>query len=148
MRWSWLYHVVRVALGAVFIYAAVGKIAQPAEFAREVDNYRLLPYVAVVLTAVVLPWLELLCGVGLIVRRWATGSALLVAIMLAVFTAALVSALVRGLDISCGCFALSGEASKVSLVRVFEDCVMLAAAVWIWWREEVRRNRVRALTAS
>ncbi|MGQ9559729.1 MAG: MauE/DoxX family redox-associated membrane protein [Candidatus Oleimicrobiaceae bacterium] len=146
MKWSWLYQVVRVALGALFIYAAAGKILQPAEFAREVDNYRLLPYGAVVLTAVVLPWLELFCGVGLIVHRWARGSALLVAIMLGVFTAALVSALARGLDISCGCFALSGEASKVSLLRVLEDCVMVAAAVWIWWKEEA--NQVRARTAT
>lgn len=148
MKWSWLYQVVRVALGALFIYAAVGKILQPTEFAREVDNYRLLPYGAVVLTAVVLPWLELLCGVGLIVRRWARGSALLVVIMLGVFTATLVSALVRGLDISCGCFALSAEASKVSLLRVLEDCVMLATAVWVWWKEEARANQVRAGTAT
>jgi uncharacterized membrane protein YphA (DoxX/SURF4 family) len=135
MRWAWFDHLLRVALGAVFVYAAVGKIAQPAEFARQVDNYRLLPYFAVVLTAMVLPWLELLCGMGLILRRWVKGSALLITIMLVVFTVGLVSALVRGLDISCGCFSLSGEASKVSLWRVVEDLVMLAAAVWIGRRE-------------
>ena len=135
MRWAGFDHLLRVALGAVFVYAAVGKIAQPAEFARQVDNYRLLPYFAVVLTAMVLPWLELLCGMGLILRRWVKGSALLITIMLVVFTVGLVSALVRGLDISCGCFSLSGEASKVSLWRVVEDLVMLAAAVWIGRRE-------------
>ncbi|MDZ7270873.1 MAG: DoxX family membrane protein [candidate division KSB1 bacterium] len=129
------YHLVRIALGAVFVYAAVGKIADPAGFLRDVDNYRLLPFFAAGLTAIILPWLELLCGLGLILRRWVQGSAMLIAAMLVLFIAGLVSALVRGLDISCGCFAIGSEASRVSVMRVLEDSVMLAAALWVWWKE-------------
>ncbi|MCR4438698.1 MAG: MauE/DoxX family redox-associated membrane protein [bacterium] len=136
MKWWLPYLAVRIVLGIIFVYAAVGKIADPAEFVRDVDNYRLLPYLAVALTAAILPWLELLCGIGLIIGRWTRGSAFLVAVMLVVFLAGLISALARGLDIDCGCFSLGSEASKVSLYRVLEDVLMLAAAVWIWRREE------------
>ncbi|MBC7185930.1 MAG: DoxX family membrane protein [Calditrichaeota bacterium] len=136
MKGRFPFVVVRVVLGFIFVCAAVGKIADPAAFACDVDNYRLLPYLAVTLTAAVLPWLELLCGVSLIIGRWTRGSALLVAVMLVAFLAGLISALARGLDIDCGCFTLGSEASKVSLHRVLEDVVMLAAALWIWRREE------------
>ncbi len=144
MRRQLWYRLVRMALGAIFVYAALGKIADPSSFLRDVDNYRLLPFFASSLIATVLPWLELLCGLGLILGRWARGSAMLVTAMLLVFLVAIVSALVRGLDISCGCFAVGSQASRVSMMRVLEDIGMLAAALWVWWREERRRELVAA----
>ena len=69
----------RLALGAVFLYAAWTKLRQPwALFALSIDAYGLLPEPAVIAVARVLPWAELLLG-GLLVSgrllRWSAGAA-------------------------------------------------------------------------
>ncbi len=124
--------VLRIALGAIFIYAAVGKILDPSAFAADIDNYRMLPYFLVALMAAILPWLELSCGLLLIIGRWLPGATLLIMLMNLVFVIAIASALVQGLDIPCGCFALSKEASRVGLVKIIEDMMFLLAAFFIY----------------
>lgn len=116
-------------LAVVFIYAALGKIADPAAFAQQIDHYRLLPWPAVAAAAVVLPWLELLCGLLLIGGRWIQGASLWLIVLNGVFIAAIASAMVRGLDIDCGCFSLPGHPSQVSLQRIVEDVFFLLIAV-------------------
>ena len=56
----------RIILGGVFIYASLDKIANPAEFAKAVGNYHVLPFGVENLLALVLPWMELLVGLALI----------------------------------------------------------------------------------
>ena len=52
----------------------------------------------------------------------------MVAGLMAVFTLAVLAALVRGLDIECGCFG-TADASQVGVVKVLENLGMLALAV-------------------
>lgn len=47
--------VVRLFLGAVFVYASLDKILHPQAFAEMVYNYQLLPDVLINLTAIILP---------------------------------------------------------------------------------------------
>lgn len=84
--------VARVLLGALFIYMGVNKISHPIEFLKQINLYHMLPVdppYAMNLTAIALPWLEVVCGVGLILGLWIRGAALSIAIMLAVFTPAI-----------------------------------------------------------
>ena len=119
----------RVILGIVFIYSSYEKILQPGEFAVAVDNYRILPYELVNIFAIFLPWLEFFCGVALMLGfYWRTG-ALLVGLMLVTFIIALTSALIRRLDIDCGCF---GVGQSVSIWRIFEDIVLLVLAFMVY----------------
>lgn len=134
-RWiDRLLLLLRLALGAVFVYASIDKIANPAGFAVAIGHYQMLPYILIAVMAAVLPWLELACGIALIVNRWTPGASLLIILMNAVFIAAIASALARGLDISCGCFSTSGAGSRVGLTRLIEDIGFLAAAAFIYWR--------------
>ncbi|NLP11366.1 DoxX family membrane protein [bacterium] len=119
-------------LAAVFIFAALGKIADPATFAEQIDRYRLLPWPAVAAAAVVLPWLELLCGLLLIRGRCIQGASLWLIVLNGVFIVAIASAIVRGLDIDCGCFSLQGQTSRVSLQRIAEDVFFLVIALLIF----------------
>jgi putative oxidoreductase len=121
---------VRISLGAIFIYAAVLKIADPVAFAGSVAAYRILPYFASYLTAAVLPFLELICGVLLVCGYRVRGGALIIAAMNLVFMAALSYAIVRGLDIDCGCFKQGG--SKTSpWIALTRDAVFLAMTLYI-----------------
>ena len=119
----------RFILAGVFLAAAVSKVINPADFVNDIENYRLLPPVFAALTAVVLPWMELVCAVLLLLNKWVKPSALLLILMTIVFIAAISSAMIRGLDIECGCF--SGD-STVGVVRLIEDVLLLTAALTLY----------------
>ena len=101
---AWL---IRIALGAVFVFASIGKIADPNAFAAIIANYRILPPILVATTAVVLPWIEVLCGLALIFGRYDKGAAMLVCLMMVVFIGLILYNGYRGLNVACGCFSLA-----------------------------------------
>jgi uncharacterized membrane protein YphA (DoxX/SURF4 family) len=129
----------RLALAGVFLYAAFPKIADPAGFAKSIFNYQLLPDAAINPLAIFLPWLELVCGVALLaappLRR---GALFLIAGMLVVFVVAIGAAMLRGLNIDCGCFSTSGAGTQAALPHLVLDIALLLAAGWLWGAE-VRR---------
>jgi uncharacterized membrane protein YphA (DoxX/SURF4 family) len=118
----------RLILGVVFIYASLEKIQNPAGFAQAIYNYRMVPEALINIMAIVLPWLELICGILIIVGVFVRGSALLIGAMLAVFIVALSSAILRGLDISCGCFTLEGGRGIAGKTLV-EDILLMVCVV-------------------
>ena len=77
--------VCRIVLGGIFIYASLDKIPHPAEFAKAIGNYHVLPFGLENLLALTLPWLELLAGVALITGVMVDGAAIMVIIMNIVF---------------------------------------------------------------
>jgi uncharacterized membrane protein YphA (DoxX/SURF4 family) len=95
---------VQIALGAVFVAAALPKITDPPAFAHMIYNYRLVPGVLVNTLALVLPWIELIVGILLIVGAWRREAALVAALLLLVFLGAIGWNLARGHAIDCGCF--------------------------------------------
>ena len=117
----------RLALGVVFILAALPKLQDPAGFARSISHYHLVPEGTERMLALTLPPLELLVGLGLIFGVLDAGAALLGFAMLVVFTAAIGVAVARGLDISCGCFDTDGG-TKVGVSKLVENTLMVIAA--------------------
>jgi putative oxidoreductase len=108
----------RLILAIIFFYAAIGKIAAPAEFAVAIYNYQLLPDFAVNAFAVILPWLEIAIATCLVAGIYVRGAALISSALFLTFATALTISLVRGLDISCGCFgAASGNINWFYLGR-------------------------------
>ena len=140
----------RLLLAAVFIYAAVGKIREPEEFAVLVNGYRILPLWAVNLVAIILPWLELLCAVSLLTGILCKNSALILAVTNLVFFAMVASALARGLDIECGCFTLSKAHSKVGWSHLIIDLSLFFACLPILFspskNAELSKTACRART--
>lgn len=130
---AWLAVPARWYLGGLFIFACAHKIAEPASFSLDIATYDILPLAAVNLVAIVLPWIELAAGL-MLVFGWRTRAAsLLIATMMAVFLAALVIALARGLDMSCGCFAAQGmEDDPISYLTILRDLVWLGLAVFVF----------------
>jgi len=117
----------RIVLGLIFLLYGVDKILHPEDFARAIANYRLLPDALVNLVAVILPWVECVCGMLLLAGQWVRSAALLSALLLCVFLAAVSITLFRGLDINCGCFNAHGG-RKIGLKLLGEDLLLLGAA--------------------
>lgn len=79
----------RLIVAAVLIFAALQKIWMPLEFARLIKEYRLLPDQLLNLVAVILPWLEMVCGLSLLSGLWLRGAALLLSGLNAIFVFAI-----------------------------------------------------------
>ncbi|MFQ5868987.1 MAG: MauE/DoxX family redox-associated membrane protein [Candidatus Zixiibacteriota bacterium] len=139
----------RLALGAIFIYASIDKIAHPADFARAIFYFRILPVSLVNILAVVLPWVELFAGILLILGIFTRGSVLLINVMLIVFIVAIAYNVLRGVDIACGCFTVSPAAEKHGLSLLYRDMGMLLMGLQIYFFDRgllslARRNQTRS----
>ncbi len=104
-----LWRIVALIVGGIFIYAGVIKAMDPVGFANDIDNYKILPWALTVRLAFYLPWLEILCGLAVILGLLYRGGLLILTMLISIFIIASVIAKARGLDITCGCF---GHASK------------------------------------
>ena len=108
-RVEWLfYHLCRLILALVFVYAGAVKIQDVVAFAGHVAAYQILPYAMNYLVAATLPYVEFLAGVLLLLNVRFRPALVAIGGMTLVFIAALVSVLLRGLDIDCGCFDPAG----------------------------------------
>jgi len=132
--------VARLAVAGVFVFAAVPKLVDPAAFASDIGNYRLLPEPLEGPLAVVLPVLELVVAGALAVGIEARGAALLAGVMLVTFTVAMGQAMARGIDLSCGCFG-GAEETTVGWGPIARNVAMLAGCAVVlvgpevtWWR--------------
>ncbi len=82
----WVY---RLGVATVLLYAGVKKIWMPMEFARLLKEYQLLPDQLLNLVAVILPWVEVVCGISFVSGLWLLGSAFLLSLMNAIFAVAI-----------------------------------------------------------
>ena len=127
----------RLVLGGVFIYASLDKIANPAEFAKAIGNYHVLPFGLENLLALFLPWLELLTGILLIAGIMVDGATILIISMNIVFIFAISQALARGISIECGCFSVSTEGgSNIGFQTILRDFIYLIMAFIIFYRQD------------
>jgi len=129
--WDRLILLLKWLVAALFIFAGISKILNPDNFARDIDNYRLLPYLLVTLMAIILPWLEVLCGIFVIVGRWQKGAAFALLVLAFMFLIAISSAFARGLDITCGCFSMTIEGTKIGYTRLIEDIILFGLIILI-----------------
>ena len=125
------YHLCRLVLGGIFLYAGAIKSQDVTAFAGNIANYQILPYSLNYLVAATLPYVEVLAGVFLLANSKVRPAALLIGVLNLLFMIALASAIVRGLDIDCGCFRAESQTTpSVALVR---DAGFLLLAVLVFW---------------
>ncbi|HKJ04333.1 MAG TPA: MauE/DoxX family redox-associated membrane protein [Geopsychrobacteraceae bacterium] len=135
-----LFHGSRLLLAGIFLYAGVLKAEDPVAFAGQVANYQLLPYAWNYLVAAILPYLEILCGMLLILNSWVRPSTLLLGLLNLVFMVALTSLIVRGIDIDCGCFNPDAEVKTSPLSALIRDLGIMLLVVMTWVLDR-RKNR-------
>lgn len=136
-----LYHLLRLSLAFIFIYAGLVKLMNPQAFAHALAQFELIPEGLLPLVALGLPGVELLAGLGLAVDLRFCMTAILV--MLTGFLLILGYAILKDLDIDCGCFTLDELTERTSVKRAFfRDLLMMAAIGFLfWWR----RSRTKVL---
>ena len=124
----------RFVLGIIFIYASIDKIIDPISFSSTIDNYHISPYSLNNIAALVIPWLELIIGVFLICGIFINGSSFIAILLLLFFIFILTQALLRGINVDCGCFDLNADTLEDSQLRIkmirriLEDILFLGLA--------------------
>ena len=124
--------ITRILLGLIFIIASIDKIIDPAGFARDISNYHFVPFGFENIIAIILPWLELFIGLGLILGIMVDGASVISGILLILFIILIFQATIRGFNIDCGCGLKEGE--LVGWRKIFEDLIFLFGAYFIWKR--------------
>ena len=132
-------------LGLTFISASLDKIIDPFDFSQAILNYKIMPYWTINLTAIILPWLEFICGlllfIGILISivknikiSFIDISNNIIILMLLWFIFILAIAHIRGLDIDCGCGI--GE-KTLPIDRLIEDIYLLIIAFIIKFRDRI-----------
>ena len=130
----YLIVITRIILGGVFLWASFGKILEPGDFARSISNYHIVPFGIENIVALILPWLELLIGMGLILGIMVDGSVQISVILLIMFILMIGQAMLRGFNIECGCGLKEGE--MIGLNKILENIVFLGGAYIVMQRKK------------
>lgn len=118
---GWVGVAVRWALGALFIYMGLSKALDPAGFLKLVREYDLVTHPLLLnVIAACLPWVEVFCGLLLVLGVAVRGTALLLIAMLLPFTALVLH---RALGIA--------EAQQIAFCAVRFDCGCGAGVIFI-----------------
>ena len=127
--------VLRLLIAALFLFAAITKLFDPSAFAQQIANYQLTPWPAAAVLSVFLPALELCVGICLLLGRWESGALVWLAVLLTIFSGALLSAIARGLSIDCGCFGRSVE-NTGTLWPLIRNLGLLVVTGFLWFSRD------------
>lgn len=126
--------VARLILAAVFLISGSIKAWDARQTIVAVRAYQLVPESIVGTVAAILPYLELALGLLLLVGLATRLSAVLAAVVMALFIVAVASAAARGLTIDCGCFGGGGEVAAGETAyteEIVRDLAFLALAIYL-----------------
>jgi hypothetical protein len=129
----------RLILAGFFIMSACGKLVDLERYSVDaVYNFGVLPMVLARPFGLVMPFIELLCGLGLLLGVLTRLAALGIALMSVAFFIAKAIVLSQGRSIDCGCFGAIID--TLASVTIFMDIPMLAFALFILFAPDSSRH--------
>ncbi len=105
---------IRILLGALFVFSSIHKIIDPQSFLYIVEDYQVIPNWMAFFVAMLLPWAEFIAGFAMILGMWIKGSSLIIMGMCISFAYGIGFNLIQGRVIDCGCFGLSPEIEMIN----------------------------------
>ena len=124
--------ILRLFLASVFIVAALSKLADLSGTRKAITEFG-LPYGLSKIASIALPIFELAVGLMLLIAATAWYGALSAAVLLAVFTIAIIVQLAKGNAPDCHCFGqISTE--KIGISSVFRNLIFLIPAILLFSR--------------
>ena len=150
----WFSIVLSTIYGGIWIYAGGLKARDPFLFLIDIRSFQMLgdPYAAYL--ALCLPWLEIVCGLCVILRKLYLGALTILTGLLAIFLVAIFSAKQRGLDITCGCFGKSenetdyAEIISRDIILLVFSFALIGASLWLGSMASKSRNQEVQKTSS
>lgn len=133
--------ILRIFIALVFLAAGVLKLHDPLAFSDGIDAFQIFPGWIINPLAMVLPYFEILTGLGILSVRTRSAAALAACGLSLCFVLLYASALARGLDVTCGCFGkweILQASTRVGFVRAV---VLLGLSAWVYVRAMLTHQR-------
>ena len=122
----------RLILAALFLIAAFGKLVDIERYSvQAVYFFVILPMFLARPFGLALPFIELLCGLGLLFGVLTRLSALGIGLLSLSFFIAKAIVFLQGRSVDCGCFGALG--GTVASVTIFLDLFMMFFAIVVMW---------------
>lgn len=126
-------------IGYIFILAGIEKIADPSGFSESIENYQLLPNIFINFFAIALPWIEVVCGILLIFNKYVKENSFIFISLMSAFTIMIFIAVLRGLDIDCGCFG-TNNSQNVGIVKIIENLGLIILGMYVFvYHEKINK---------
>lgn len=125
--------VVRVLIGALFVAAGALKVGHFEDLATAIAGFRILPSAVIAPLAILLPFFEIGLGLYLIAGLFTRAAAIVAAAQLALYAAAITSAVIRHIPANCGCFGPQDQA-PADWPHVLVDLALAGICALIAWR--------------
>ncbi|MFC1557943.1 MauE/DoxX family redox-associated membrane protein [candidate division KSB1 bacterium] len=123
-----LYFLLRFFLGIIFIAASIDKIANPEKLLEIINNYDIVPVFITPFAAIILPWIEFICGLFLLFGILIRSAASILIFLLVIFIFGISVNLYRGADIECGCFGLLFGGESIGFHSIIRDIMIMVFA--------------------
>lgn len=125
-----IYWTLNLLVAGSILYAGILKAWHPGQLQIDIERYRLVPGWLAWAAAAWLPYLEILAASALLLHRTAAAGRAIIAGLLVVFVAALISAWARGLNVNCGCFGGAADGPPNYPWWIGRD-LLLIGALWL-----------------
>ncbi len=131
---NWLTVIIRVILGAMFLYSGFFKVKDPAGFGDVILQYDILPSLLVPYAALLISYLELICGALLIIGYRIKSSSLILITLVSLFTLILFITVLRGKNFDCGCFEMErfGISEEVGYPLIVRDLIIIGFLLLVY----------------
>jgi protein-disulfide isomerase len=128
----WIGTVIRLGLAAVWFFAGLAKVREPAAFVRAVRAYDVTPEWLSQAIGYGLPILEICLAVLLVLGLATRAVAIVSATLLTVFIIGVAQAGIRGIKLECGCFGGGGSSTKTTyLLDIARDSGLLLLSIYL-----------------
>lgn len=145
-RSSLIVLVIRLVLGALFLYVGIKKVIDPVAFLKLVRAYEITDSpLALNLAAALVPWIEIVAGLCLVAGIMIRGAAATLLGMLLAFTGVILWRTLRiyesreiafcAIEFDCGC----GLGEVAICWKLLENAVLCAAAVVLLMKARIAR---------
>lgn len=121
---NYLIAITRIYLALVLILSGLDKINNLTVFADSIANYKILPVQFINILAIIIPWIEVVVGGLLLLGIYIKENSVISFSVLLIFTLAVLSAVIRNLDIDCGCQG-TFNGQKVGIIKILENLLLL-----------------------
>ena len=140
--------IIRLILSGTFIFAALPKIQNTASFSESIANIQFMSNTYSAWIAVILPWLELVCAMGLLIPCIKRSCAAILSSLLTVFLGLHIIILASGQIIDCGCFGPLIDRSDHPSVAIIQAACLLLVSYLILYSDWNLGSNYRALGAA
>lgn len=126
MKWG-----LRVIVGSTFTVSGLLKIAYQDEFVEALKSYQFIPEFGIDLAGLALPHIEIVLGLMLAFGIKTRAVSRIILLMLVIFSALGVIAILSGRAIDCGCFPVPGTSEPVGPGLLVRNGLMILSCLWI-----------------